>query len=563
MKKKLVSVLLAISLVFTAIGITNAYADSSNDFIYFETDGNATIIGFDGVLEGKLVIPSEIDGFSVTAIDDSAFRQQEKITDVVIPDGVKTIGHAAFMYSSIESVTIPASVESIGDSVFDYCPNFKQVTIDENSLFFCNDENGVLYNKDKTTLVRYPAALELTNFDIPDSVSAITDNAFQNAVLLENVTIPEGIEVIGNRAFFGCFKLDNLVLPSTVKKIGQMAFVETAHYFDSNKWDSDGVLYIGSNLIDVKDVFTQPYAIKDGTTLLADDAFANSGTLTNVTFPSSLKSISYRAFTGCLHLNNVVIPDTIEAIESYAFSNCFELEKIEIPNSVKTIGGQAFYTCFALSEVSLPDSITTIEAGTFASCYSLESITIPDCVTVIEQSAFDNCKKLKDISLPAGITSIGENAFHATAFTDFVIPEGIAEIKEYTFAACDSLESITIPDTVIKVDAYAFLGCSDLTDVYYTDTQEEWENVAISPELNEALLNANVHFNHIVASIGDVDGDGRIISSDALLILQGATGLLTLTEQQQRLADLDKDGTLSSFDALIVLQYATGLITEI
>jgi hypothetical protein len=156
----------------------------------------------------------------VTSIGDMAFDNCTSLTSVTIPNSVITIGMAAFMECfSLTSVTIPNSVTSIGNQAFDYCTSLTSVSIGSGvtSIYFVNctsltainvdpansaytSENGVLYNKAKTTLVQYPAGKTGASFTIPNSVTTIEWGAFSGAGLT-SVSIGSGVTSIENYAF--------------------------------------------------------------------------------------------------------------------------------------------------------------------------------------------------------------------------------------------------------------------------------------------------------------------------------------------------------------------------
>lgn len=150
-------------------------------------------------------------------------------------------------------------------------------------------------------------------------------------------------------------------------------------------------------------------------------------------------------------VKSAVIAEGVTSIGSSAFDDCTSLTSVTIPDSVTSIGDDAFYDCTSLTSVTIPDSVTSIGDGAFASCTSLTSVTIPD-----------------------GVTSIGEQAFYY----------------------CTSLTSVTILNGVTSIGSYAFVGCTSLTDVYYAGSEAQWKAIQISYG-NDALLNANIHYNYV------------------------------------------------------------------
>ena len=156
-------------------------------------------------------------------------------------------------------------------------------------------------------------------------------------------------------------------------------------------------------------------------TSIGNDAFGQCGSLTNVTFGSSVTSIGDGAFAGT------------------------SLTSVTIPNSVTSIGDWAFSYCTGLTSVTMPDSVTSIGDGAFYGCASLNNITLPDSVTSIGVSAFRGCSSLTSVTIPNSVASIGA----------------------YTFGMCSSLTSITIGNSVASMGDQTLYGCSSLTGVYF------------------------------------------------------------------------------------------------
>lgn len=193
----------------------------------------------------------------------------------------------------------------------------------------------------------------------------------------------------------------------------------------------------------------------------------------NTVIPNSVTSIN-GAFDGCIGLTSINIPDSVTSIGNYAFSGCTGLASIAIPDGVTDIGSFAFVSCTGLINVSIPNSVVHIYEGAFAMCSRLTSINIPDSETYISQFVFQDCTSLTSITIPDGVTDIGWLAF----------------------GDCIGLTNITIPDSVTFVEMAAFAGCESLTDVYYTGSEEQWNEIDID-EPNEPLLNATIHYNYV------------------------------------------------------------------
>ena len=461
--RKYFAVLLALVMTLTAFPLSGltASAASSGDFEYevlSEEDKTCEITDYTGEAT-ELTIPSELDGYTVTSIGGSAFKYCNFLS-AKIPDSVTSIGISAF-YScdSLTSVTIPNSVTSIGEMAFYNCTSLTNITV-ANSNPNYSSENGVLFNKDKTTLIQYPTGKtdisytipasvttirnfafigcgSLTSIDIPDSVTSIGGVAFSNCTSLQSVTIPDSVTSIGYRAFQYCGSLTSIDIPASVTSIGESAF------------------FCCSSLMSV--------TIPGSVISIGDSAFAYCNTLTNVTISDGVTTIEGSAFAYCTSLTSIDIPNSVTSIGASAFEYCESLTSIDIPGSVISIGDSAFAYCNTLTNVTISDGVISIGNWAFDYCNSLASVDIPDSVTNIGYMAFAHCITLTSVSIPDSVTSIESSAFYyCTSLTSVDIPDSVTTIGDNAFGSCYSLTSVTIPSSVTTIGDYAFDGCDTI-----------------------------------------------------------------------------------------------------
>lgn len=193
-----------------------------------------------------------------------------------------------------------------------------------------------------------------------------------------------------------------------------------------------------------------------------------------------------------------ILDDSTAEITKYNGS----AEELTIPSeldgyTVTSLGNKSFEENFTLLNVVIPDTVTRIGNGAFYSCMLVTNVTIPDSVTSIGYSAFDMCSSLKEITIPGGAT-MGDDAFgrcFELTKGKVIICEGVTDIPTSAFV-WSLIEEITIPKSVKSIGKGAFCNGS-VADVYFTGTEEEWNEIAIDED-NDDLINANIHFNAVI-----------------------------------------------------------------
>lgn len=254
-------------------------------------------------------------------------------------------------------------------------------------------------------------------------VTKIGSESFFGRTRLTSIRIPEGVSVIENNAFEECENLTEIVLPSSLTKIESAAFL----------YCSISSITIPNSVIEIE-----------------DRVFALCRNLTNVNIPNGITHIAEGLFRECESLADITLPDSITEIDDYAFEGCNSLNDINIPNNVSRIGYRAFVDCYELTSITIPESVTEIGGYAFAGCGNLSSANIPSRVTRIEEGVFDNCA-LTDIIIPEGVTYIGSSAFISCRLTSVTIPNNVNFIGIYAFN-CHGLKDFyctpTIPPTI-------------------------------------------------------------------------------------------------------------------
>lgn len=423
-----------------------------------------------------------------------------------VKDG--TVGMAADLFAYCDNLTtfnIPASVKYISDNyIFYVCTKLSKINVAAGNKNYCS-VNGVLYNKAKTVLVKFPSGNAAVSFDVPNTVKTISRFAFESSSRLKNIKLPTSLTYIEDQAFNRCDGIEEIVLPDSLSKMGTHMFmycsmlkkviisstfteipIGTFKYCTSlkevnihNKIKKIGAdaFYSCSSLMSV--------TIPDSVTEIGDSAFDYCTSLVKVKLPSGLKIIRANLFNQCESLTTVNFPSGLTEIESYAFAHT-AITELNLPASTKTVGDYAFYWA-KLKKISLPEGMTTIGFRTFSGTYieelnlpstikiigygafsgtSITELTLPNGVTDVYPKAFDGCRFLAKVTMPDSVKEIGENAFEGCAsLKEIRLSENITRIPEWCFRYCERLEKIVIPDRVTSIDEFAFANCYKLSDV--------------------------------------------------------------------------------------------------
>ena len=346
----------------------------------------------------------------------------------------------------------------------------------------------------------------LKSIVLPPNVEKINSSAFSGCGSLEGeLVIPSQVSEIAFSAFSGCGSIASISLPKTLKKIWHYAFKNCAGIKKMDVEDIDswlkcsieeegnplylngGELYSNGKLVtninfpsDIKTIgqyqltgcssitsITIPY----GVTAIGIYAFAGCSGLQSIDIPESVSTIYERAFSNCTSLETVKLPNEIIRINNYVFSWCKNLRTIVLPNKLVSIGESAFRACSSLANIDFPESVQTIGRDAFSGCESIVSVVLPPKLSIIEPFLFANCKSLTSVTIPNSVTSIGYDAFLAcTSISSIDLPYSITSIGDVAFGGCTGLLTITIPENVSGIGMVAFQNCNSLTKMVFLPT---------------------------------------------------------------------------------------------
>ncbi len=488
-------------------------------FGYFsKSEKTCRLIGYGTFSGTKVVIPSEVNGFTVNQIYPEALAGNPAVESIVVPSTVTLICRRAFAdCPSLRSVELRSDVSSslaIQALVFSGCQSLKEITIpgsvfridadtfrdsslekivyrsdvgpkDAKSVFFnlktireitfsgskvpayiCSGATGlykVVFGGEVGEIgeAAFSGCTSLSSVSLPDGLAAIGADAFRKCTSLKEVTVPDSVKTLSSGAFASCTALERAVLPAGITAVADSLFYACGSLKD---------LELPATLTSVGNkAFYACYefdpSIPSG--VVSIGGFAFSGTsLSSVTVPDGGK-LGEGAFRDCKKLKNVTIGRSGYTNLKETFYGCSSLESVTVPEGVLVLT-DTFSNCSSLKTVVLPDGLLEI-TGAFSSCVSLRTVSLPGTLTVIGRNAFCYCGSLTELVLPDGVNSIGDSAFSFCGSLErMILPAGLTT-TEYSgremFRNCVSLKEVVVPDGIRLIPERAFWGCSSLERV--------------------------------------------------------------------------------------------------
>ena len=491
--------------LYRASNYAQVYGDGDGMFY----DDSVNFVIEDGVLikyngwQSFVEIPD-----AVTAIGDSAFKNNTTMMTVSIPDSVTSIGNNAFYgCTSLLGVMIPDSVETIGYSAFYNCSKMTSAYLPVNEKFTVVNSN-TFYN-----------CAALKEIEIPDSVTKVSGYAFGNCTNLNKVTLSKNIEALGDRAFANT-SIAEILIPKSLdwcdSGYGVAGPFTNCEKLKTVKFES-GVTQIARMLFD-NCTGLEEIAIPDTVTVIESNAFSDCENLKSIEFSENLTQIEGSAFSNCNGLTEIVLPDNVIKVSGYAFGNCTNLNKVTLSKNIEALGDRAFANtsiaeilipksldwcdsgygvagpftnCEKLKTVKFESGVTQIARMLFDNCTGLEEIAIPDTVTVIESCAFEECTNLKTIKLSKSLTEIDGSAFsNCTSLTEINIPDTVTNMGTSIFSGCTSLKTVHLPNIRQNITSSMFYNCKNLTTINFPSTLKSIQSSAFygCESLKEVIL---------------------------------------------------------------------------
>lgn len=407
----------------------------------------------------------------VTVLMAGSIANNDSITAVDLNKTITTAGGALSNLKNLTTLNVSASVTSL-DGITSGCPKISTYNIDEGNATY-KSVDGIVFTKDGTKLVLYPAARPNTEYTIPEGTTTIPMNTFNNCPL-EKLTVAASVTGLSEESFtnmpnlteldfatgskltslgwqniVSLHKLKRLVLPTGITKI-----------YERGIWDCPALEEIvvpdGSQLQELAKSSLGAESLKhftfEGSTVLTtigDEVFKGKTKLESFTIPATVTSIGKSAFMGCTGLKTITFAtgSQIKTLGDGCFAEC-GFDSLALPDQIDSIGAEAFRSCTQLKTVHLSAKVRAINPTAFKWCSGITAYTVDESNPYFSATHGMLCDKAKTTLrlFPAGLAND-----EAT-----VIPPSITAIGDNAFYYCKNLTNIVIPQKVTKIGARAF-----------------------------------------------------------------------------------------------------------
>lgn len=560
-----------------------------------------------------VVIPSTVTynnlTYTVTEVNEWAFKECTRLLTVTIPATVTTIGELAFAdcYRLTDAV-LPSTLFEIGDGAFQNCRALTNITLPA-SLTRINPAT-------------FSNCLSLKSVTIPEAVTHIGDYAFSYCDSLADLTIGNSVKVIGNGAFTMCNALTSIELPASVESINEWAFDQCSQLenvtvpesvrhigigaFDNTPWlerQPNGMVMLGTMLYKFKGDMPAgtDLSLENGLEGIAGGAFHGCNGLASISLPESINRINPHAFTQCESLKSVtclsLTPPILENSQCFD-STCYTRATLQMPHvAVKDYQNSEYwrlfkdiegidYSFFADSsnymmtsentvtiiykdenyytyegDVVIPATVmlgdmeftvTAIGDNAFEGCENMTSIAMPTTITAIGNNAFDACCGLTVLSIPSSVQTIGSQAFQGCTGLRKVIIEGaLASLGSRAFFYCNALDTVTclseIPPVMESSNCFTMTG--------YANALLQVPNKAIEAYKSADYWRRFATIKGLIEVLkGDVNGDGDVTIKDMTAIVDYLLGDYDGPFVEEN-ADLNGDNEVTIKDMTLLIDY--------
>ena len=400
--------------------------------------------------QGKLIVPSFIDGKAVVGIKANGFYECAGLTGLILPDTVEYIdANAFFGCEELTRVRWSAGLRKINSGAFD-CTGLETLVLPEGVTFL----GGNAFGHAKLKSVSLPstvAKMTATNEKSDANPFAFCEN-------LEEIYVAEGNKAYKSDGNCVMRREDNTLvagckaskIPSYTEHIGRFAFQGAA---------------------------LESVALPEGVTSIEDYAFAHNDRLKEITLPQSLTSIGKAVFFWCAALESIALPDGVTSVGDNAFSTCVSLKELALGAELLSAGCGLTEFCVALEKITVSENNESFSGEGNCLTRKADNTVIAGCASSkipagteqIGEYAFCGQTQLGAIDFPDGLKKIGHYAFSCTGLKELKLPRGLQRIGVSAFANCIELEYVQIPDSVTDVGSKAFV-CEQEIGIYYDCT---------------------------------------------------------------------------------------------
>lgn len=407
-----------------------------NDTVNWKYDEATDTLYFYGT--GKVEKSADVDGSDV-------YQWRGLAENIHFEEGINDVDEDFLgLFENVKSVYLPSTYDG-------YVPEIKNIekfTVADNNPKYSSDDNGVLFNGDKTNIIRYPKCSRIEVYEIPDGVTDIWSSAFDGSENLKTVTVPESL----------------VDIPKTV-------FENSSVYLNPENWEED-VFYVGDCLVEVDcETKAENVVVKDGTRKITACAFRKCKNVKSITIPDSVKYIGKENFVGCSSLEKIYIGSGVEDISDSPFyfeiegTPCGQLKSIDVSKDNKcftSVDGVLFSKDLTQliqypygkkqKEYTVPDSVTYIYPGAFRYCNGLTELTIGRGITVIDFIMLYGNDNIETVILPDTLTKLDGGAFKYSGIKYIDIPDSVTCLGSEAMTGCFRLETVNIGKGVSYID---------------------------------------------------------------------------------------------------------------
>jgi len=397
-----------------------------------------------------------------------AFSQCTELENIKLPEGLKTINGGTFEEcTKLSNLQIPVSVTTLGVGVFMDTESLYSLDLSKHTISSdCQrlfESSNIKYFKFPKGMQKVPArmfasCLDLTEIDIPNTVTTIDFDAFRDCIKLADLNIPNSVVTIGRNAFANCEGLSGeLEIPNSVETIKDYAF---------DRCKNITSIKIGSGLKSIGTQAFYPYKVEN-IVVDANNATYNSNNNCNAIINTSTNSL----VVGC---NNTIIPDNCTSIGSYAFYYCCNIRSIEIPASVTSISKYAFYGTDIVFIRFRGSNAPTIDSSSLST--SNGYYIIPDGASSSYSSVISylNGKNFKyseesqcSIENEVVYSADGKSLLATTGKANGIITikEGVETFCSYAIYKANNITELILPNSLVTIENYAATYCPNLKSI--------------------------------------------------------------------------------------------------